>query len=349
VDSYDLESLEAYRRLQENPAARWASGLAAEPAAGTAWHRMREPMFRPLIRPAFRIDPDDRIFAIGSCFARNVEGALRALSFRVDSMTDEFDEFAVQRPVDAPPGFVPKATAIGFMNKYNTESIFNELLWALEPGAEFPVEALLPMPSDLWIDPQTSPVFGFENDLATTLRRRRILTNVMRRIPACRIVVITLGLVETFLDLHTGLYTNSTPRLDVDPERFRFRVLSHEQVVDGLERIHGLLAAHGHPDVEIVVTVSPVPLDATFTGEDIVVANTFSKSLLRAAAGHWAGAHENVHYFPSYEIVMNSPREHAWEIDGRHVRHELVQHVMQLFTDAHLAPAEPAAVGAESS
>jgi GSCFA family len=41
---------------------------------------------------------------------------------------------------------------------------------------------------------------------------------------------------------------------------------------------------------------------------DIVVANTWAKSLLRAVAQEWAQAHNNIDYFPSYEIVKNSDR-----------------------------------------
>jgi len=292
-----------------------------------------------MIKPEFSIEPTDRIFALGSCFARHVEGALSSLGFRVDSLTSDFDEFEVKGP---------KNTPIGFMNKYNTESIYNELCWALQADADFPAEALVRLEHDLWSDPHTSPAFG-HGDLDVTLRRHQLMTDVVRRVADCRVVVITLGLVETFMDTVTGLYTNSTPPLNVERERFRFCVLSYERLLDGLERIHRILGERGHPGLHVVVTVSPVPLDATFTGEDVVVANMFSKSVLRAAAGQWAANHENVHYFPSYEIVMNSRREDAWERDGRHVRFELVHHVMTLFADAHLnADVPPIAVEAGS-
>lgn len=291
-----------------------------------------------MVEPEFSIRPSDRIFALGSCFARHVEGALSSLGFAVESLTSDFDEFEVRGP---------KNTPIGFMNKYNTESIYNELHWALEPGAEFPAEGLVQLEQDLWSDPHTSPAFGHSGrDVA--LRRHQLMTDVVRRVADCRVVVITLGLVETFFDTVTGLHTNSTPPLNVQRERFRFRILSHERLAEGLERIHQILTERGHPDLHVVVTVSPVPLDATFSGDDVVVANMFSKSVLRAVAGQWAAQHDNVHYFPSYEIVMNSRREDAWERDGRHVRFDLVHHVMTLFAEAHLN-AEVAAVAVDTA
>ncbi len=337
MDNYDLSGPEAWHSLHDNPAARWASGLQQDPAPGTAWQRINDgPFFEPILRPEFSIDRSDRVFAIGSCFARNVEASLHALGFTVDSLTDALDEF----PVHA-----RRNTPIGYMNKYNAESIYNELRWALtETG--FPDEALVPGENGLWEDPHTSPVFE-DGAKELMLRRHGIMTGVVRRVPECRIVVITLGLVETFLDTYTGLYTNCTPTVSAQKDRFRFRVLSYDEVLDALDRIHRLLGERGHPDTQIVVTVSPVPLDATFTGQDIVIANMFSKSLLRAAAGHWAASHENVHYFPSYEIVMNSDREAAWERDGRHVQWQLVHHIMELFARTHVAAEESASVAAQ--
>src|SRR5207249_9460112 len=97
-----------------------------------------------------------------------------------------------------------------------------------------------------------------------------------------------------------------------------------------------LLSLYGHPNFHILVTVSPVPLMNTFSTMDIVVANTWAKSLLRALAQEWASAHHNVDYFPSYEIVQNSDRATVWEHDRRHVKGAGVQHIMDLFLRNYL-------------
>lgn len=324
MDHYDLSTTEALERLRANPGGRWSSGWETEPEDGTAWQRISgEPFFTPTRAPSFAIERDDRIFAIGSCFARGIEALLAGLGFAVESLTDGLDEFPVQgvgRPSD-------------YTNRYNPESIFNDVRWAVSPDAEYPEAALQELPDGRWIDPHATYKLEFA-DRATTLRRRRILTDVTKRLPGCRILIITLGLVETFFDTRTGLYTNVPPWLTVEPDRFRFRVLTHDQCLDALERLHQLLQTHGHRDLQIVVTVSPVPLDSTFTGQDVVLANTFSKCVLRSVAGQWAASHENVHYFPSFEIVMNS--DDAWHMDGRHVRNELVRHITELFVRTHL-------------
>jgi hypothetical protein len=121
-----------------------------------------------------------------------------------------------------------------------------------------------------------------------------------------------------------------------DPDRYEFQLSSFAANWANLEAIHSLLSTFGHPDVHIVVTVSPVPLMNTFSTMDIVVANSWAKGLLRAVAQEWAAAHQNVDYFPSYEIVQNSDRAAAWEDDLRHVRGAAVHHIMDLFVQNYV-------------
>ena len=323
-------SLEAARRLRNNRTSRWNSGWEIEPAEDTAWGRITKgPFFSPSVDPGFTVEPEDRIFAIGSCFAREVETHLRKLGFAVDSYAapGTFGDYETPNP---------RYPASGFLNKYNPESIYQELQWALDPALHFPPEALQEVQGGMWRDVMAFPAFG-ERPSDEMLEIHCRMTDVVRRIAKCRVVVVTLGLVEVFYDTETGLYANTTPHLTASPGRYEFGVLTYPEVMDALARIHGVLSAYGHPDVRIVVTVSPVPLDATFTNEDIVVANTYSKSLLRQAAGEWAQANRNVHYFPSYEIVMNSSHSRAWFMDGRHVRPDMVAHIMQTFADAYAA------------
>ena len=135
------------------------------------------------------------------------------------------------------------------------------------------------------------------------------------------------------------IFINTTPPAEAVrryPGRYEFQVSNFAENFANLEAVHSILSRFGHPETQIIVTVSPVPLMATFTPDDVVLANCYSKSLLRTAANEWAAAHENVHYFPSYEIVMNSAREAAWMGDLRHVQGKLVNHIMELFLKQHL-------------
>ena len=171
-------------------------------------------------------------------------------------------------------------------------------------------------------------------DRAATLERRRFIREVNARIRECRVVFITLGLVEVWYDTHAEVHLNTTPTpemLRLFPKRYEVQVSDYPQNLQNMEALYGLLSEFGHKDLHMVVTTSPVPLQATFTGQDIVVANTYSKSTLRAVAQDFAARHHNVQYFPSYEMVMNSDRSSAWEPDYRHVQGPMVGHIMDLF------------------
>ena len=83
------------------------------------------------------------------------------------------------------------------------------------------------------------------------------------------------------------------------------------------------------PDAPIVFTVSPVPLTATFTQQDVFVANMESKSTLRVAAAEVCRSFEGVHYFPSYEVC--TAIGDVYEADGRHIKRHVVQSIVKLF------------------
>ena len=86
-------------------------------------------------------------------------------------------------------------------------------------------------------------------------------------------------------------------------------------------------------NIRVILTVSPVPLNVTFSGFDITQANTLSKATLRTVAQEIADRDDMIDYFPSYEMVMLSDPEIAWYPDYRHVRVEMVKRIMKVFID----------------
>jgi hypothetical protein len=58
-------------------------------------------------------------------------------------------------------------------------------------------------------------------------------------------------------------------------------------------------------NLRIILTVSPVPLIATNSGQHVMVATAEAKSILRAVAGQLARYRPYVDYFPSYEIITS--------------------------------------------
>ena len=294
-----------------------------------AFQRLRKTWFTPQLDPKFKLRRDDNFYAIGSCFARGLEQFLAKRNIGIESAAPEF---AKLQPAKT------RVTALGFTNKYNTYSILNELRWALDPNATFPLRSIAQLTETTWYDPHTNPTLHFTG-LEETLERRALVQTVTKRIRNCRAVIVTLGLAEVWHDVQADVFVNCTPipsLFKTQPDRYEFHLTNFANNLANLEAVYTLLSQYGHPDFHIVVTVSPVPLMNTFSTMDIVVANTWAKSLLRAVAQEWAAAHANIDYFPSYEIVQNSDRAAVWEPDLRHVRSAGIQHIMELFLQKYL-------------
>jgi GSCFA family len=328
---YVATAAEAIKNHEENRGPKWYKDDADpdDQNGKYAFQRLRQTWFAPKVNPKFKLCRDDKFYAMGSCFARGLESAMASHKIAVESAAPEF---ARLRPAkkEVPP--------LTFINKTNTYSMLNELRWALDPGAEFPRESIVQLTKTTWDDPHTAAALEFA-DLEETLKRRALMQAVTKRIENCRGVIFTLGLAEVWRDVKADVFINRTPirsLLETEPDRYEFHLTGFAQNLANLEAIHALLSQYGHPDVRIIVTVSPIPLMNTFSTKDIVVANTWAKSLLRAVAEEWALTHGNVDYFPSYEIVSNSDRAAMWERDLRHVKGAGAHHIAELFLRHYL-------------
>jgi hypothetical protein len=88
--------------------------------------------------------------------------------------------------------------------------------------------------------------------------------------------------------------------------------------------------------MRMIVTVSPVPLTATVAGAHVLVSNVYSKSVLRAVAGQLARDHDDIDYFPSFEIMTNpASRGVFFESNLRSVSAAGVETAMRMFFEAH--------------
>lgn len=201
--------------------------------------------------------------------------------------------------------------------------MLNEVRFAFgnTDGQEFLVER-----NGGWIDTQLHTNISVSLDRA--LERRGEIRNLYAdSIRKARVFIITLGLIETWYDSVTGRYLNETPDphlLREHPDRFYFEVMSVDDARQVVFSLIDELKANGHADQRILLTVSPIPLSRTFTDDDVVVANMYSKSLLRVVAEEAKGKYDHVDYFASYESVMLSDRALTWEDDLIHASKKIV-------------------------
>ena len=170
------------------------------------------------------------------------------------------------------------------------------------------------------------------------LHRNYHLARVREMVRSMTVFVFTLGLTEAWVHTQTGTVYPTAPGTvagDYDADVYSFRNYDYPQVVaDFLDVMR--MVEEINPGVRYILTVSPVPLAATASNSHVLPATTYSKSVLRAAAGRLADDFPNVAYFPSYEIITSQASKGAFYDDaGRTVTSEGVQTVMRQFSQHH--------------
>lgn len=144
------------------------------------------------------------------------------------------------------------------------------------------------------------------------------------------VLIITLGLNEVWYFRPDGSAFSRSPWRTA-PSFVEHRTLTVEENVRELQRMLDVLREY-NPDLKVVVTLSPVPLHATFQANryHVIEANCHSKAVLRVAAQEFVEQNSDVYYFPSYELVT-SCSANPWAEDQRHINKPTVHRIMSLF------------------
>jgi hypothetical protein len=334
MTSYD----EAFRQKRANEQATWSPATPdalTEPFAAARIHdNVENGLAKVQGSSTFQLDKDARFFCVGSCFAREIEDAIakEGLQATTKSM---FSDLMEANPLHFQRKEGAKGRPHAFLNRYNLGSMGD--LMEVIAGTQDEGQALLyPAGGDTFHDYHYTRLLQ-QQPMEICLERRALINDTYRQAAqAADVFVFTFGLCESFYDRNGGRYLNVTP----DPrtakgQDLEFQFLSFEENLQHGERIvHAVRSLN--PQARIIFTVSPVPLDTTFTKHDIIVANTLAKSTLLLTAHKLTEQYEQCHYFPSYEMVMNSAQDRAWRWDRKHVASPMVSHIMQSFIDRHL-------------
>ena len=297
--------------------------------ANPAWRRfIGDRMITAVPNPL--VKKTDRFFLMGSCFAEEIrlalEGALGADRVGPDYRRVKFDPATAQ--MDELPGR-------NHLNTYNAFSVLQEIerllgLWQPETDDFWQAEGRVQCPYRRLVFARTPEIFA---EISAQLDR------VLREgFDEADHFIFTFGMTEVFVNKRSGKIANQKPGYSGGggAEETTYHRASFSENFDAINRIVDLITAV-KPNARIFCTVSPVPLKRTFSGEDIFVANSLSKSTLRAVLAEVAAARPNVTYFPSYEAVI-SGGDTAWEDDGRHVQRPVVDAITRTFVKTFFAP-----------
>ncbi|NNF25007.1 MAG: GSCFA domain-containing protein [Rhodobacteraceae bacterium] len=296
------------------------------PAQGGA--RVSQGLLLPSGPAPFTLIPGQRIFTIGSCFAREIERHLTGFDLPCAAFR-------------APPAEWPHRPN-GLLSEYSPQAMAQRIGWALDDvRTRDRGDTIVGDTDDAVIDlllPGGAPVTRQRAEA-----RRDEIDDVYRALFGADVLILTLGMVEVWRDEAAGQWLNRMPPtalMRADPGRYSFRRLPPVACVRALAPALERLIEAGTR--RIILTVSPVPMQTTFSGQDCVTANSFSKAALRVAAEELTRQlAPAVDHFPSYEMVTSAGLS-AFCDDLVHVRPQVVAQVMQAMRARYIKPDEAA-------
>lgn len=289
-----------------------------------------------LWKPRHRILRRTRIATAGSCFAQHFAKALVARRYRWMDFEPGPEGLTPEQRKDYHYGTFSFRTG----NIYTPRMLLQWLTWALTDVAP---------PEEVWekggrfYDPFRPGVEpgGFASVEEVLRSRGETLAAIAAAVRGSHLFVFTMGLTEAWQNRVTGVEYAVCPgtvagRFDADTHVFvnhGFRSLMGD--MSGALR----LMLRANRSLGVLLTVSPVPLTATASGNHVLTATSHSKSLLRAVASELVQAQARVDYFPSYEIITHPAyRGRFFAANMRSVLPEGVDHVMnQFFLDQQAA------------
>lgn len=283
----------------------------------------------------FEIDPSSSVATAGSCFAQHISRYLRAAGYNVMD--------AEPGPANVDPELLRDHGYGVYSARYGNIYFVRQLLQLAQEALSGSVrEDIAWRRGDRWFDalrPAVEPE-GFATAAQVERQRAEHVAAVRSVLTDSDVLVFTLGLTEGWEDIESGLVYPTAPGTiagDYDPDRYRFHNFDVAEIVQDFTEFRTLVQSV-NPGLKFLLTVSPVPLAATATDDNVLVATTYSKAVLRAAAGKLASEFDDIDYFPSYEIVTShAPGNEPFDQTGRNVRPETVEKVMAYFLSEHVA------------
>lgn len=285
----------------------------------------------------FTLD-NKRIGTAGSCFAQHIGRELRLKGFN----------FVDTEPA---PAFLKQTSRLDYGygmysarygNIYNTRQLLQLLQRALN---EFtPVESYWKKDNG-FVDPfrPTIEPEPFDSVEELDIVRNHHLKCVVDLFEKTDVFVFTLGLTEAWINKNDAAVYPICPGVsggEYSDTKYKFSNFNFPEIRNDLESFFTRVRQI-NSKMRFILTVSPVPLIATATNRQVVVANMHSKSILRAVAGFLSEKFYYVDYFPSYEIINSHVmKAQFYNPDMRTVHEAGVKHVMEQFFKEHTPPSE---------
>lgn len=292
----------------------------------------------PMTAPPFQITSVDRVATMGSCFAQHISRHLQQSGFNY--LVTE------QAPEGSGRDEARRLNYGVFSARYGNVYTVRQALQLVERayGSSSAEEG--------WnsggrvVDPYRPQIEpdGFASTAEMLKSRETHLGAVREMLEQATVLVFTLGLTEAWRSRETGAVFPTAPGVAggaYDPNAFEPVNFTVQEVIGDLRSLV-IKLREINPALKIILTVSPVPLKATFESRHVLQSTVYSKSVLRVAAQDAADTFDDVCYFPSFEIITGpAGAGRYYAADLREVRDIGVAHVMRVF-ERHFIRSEKA-------
>ncbi len=244
-----------------------------------------------------KIEHNDSIFTIGSCFAENIGNYF--LKYKFNSLVNPF-------------GVLYNAASI----KNSFELITSEKVFAKD---------------DLIFDQGEWHSFFHHSDFsyhsaATVLENinhnSKLVSDFIKKVDW---VIISLGTSFVYRHIEKNIIVSNCHK--IPSKEFSKEFLTVEENSNNISELINLIRNES-PKAKIILTVSPIR-----HWKDGAHQNQLSKSSLHLAVNNIINSFENVFYFPSYEIVVDELRDYRfYNIDMLHPNDQAVEYIWEKFS-----------------
>lgn len=293
-----------------------------------------------IYKKKFEINADTKIATAGSCFAQHISYSLKNNGYNV---------LDVEPPPPGLPGNLHQQFGYSMYSaRYGNIYTVSQLLQLAQEAADdwtpreycwtkdgkF-VDALRP-----GVEPE-----GLDSPQEVLSHRKFHISRVKKLFESLDLFIFTLGLTEAWIHKESGTVYPSAPGAiagTYNESLYTFKNFQFHQIIDDFNKFQDVLRRiRSGRSFKVLLTVSPVPLTATASGNHVLPATVYSKSILRSVSGELFENYNHIDYFPSYEIVTNPKmRYNSFSENLRSVNNEAVQIVMSHFFDQHPAVKE---------
>jgi len=249
-----------------------------------------------------QVDYNSKILLIGSCFSENIG--------------DKFEYFKFQT-LQNPFGILyhPKAIEQLVLNAIN-EKEYDE--------------------RDIFYHNERWNCFQAHSDLSSTSKDDLLhnlndsVKKTNQQINKSTHIIITLGTAWSYRFIETDEVVANCHK--IPHKKFLKQIQSVESIIESLEAIVALIKS-ANPEVSILFTVSPVRHI-----KDGFVENSQSKSHLITGIHQVVELRKNIHYFPSYEIMMDELRDYRFYTDDMlHPNKTAINYIWDYFKTAWIS------------